>query len=120
MSVKTRTEFNGKIGIIEIKGSLVGDKETDQLREAVADFLEQGNKSLVINMSKINYLNSSGLGALISAHTSYSKNGGEVKLVGISNNVQNLLVMTKLIDIFDVHDDLDAAIDSFLKMKSTK
>ena len=118
MSIKTKTEFNGKMAVIEIKGALVGDEDTDRFRAAVADFIEQGNKSLVINMQKVNYMNSSGIGALISAHSSYRKNGGEVKLAGLSNNVQNLLVVTKLIDIFEVYDDVDEAIDSFVKMKS--
>ena len=57
------------------------------------------------------------IGAIISAYTSYKKVTGEVKLAGISDNVQNLLAVTKLIDIFDVHDTVDEAIDSFLKMK---
>jgi anti-sigma B factor antagonist len=120
MSVKTRTEFNGKVGVIEIKGSLVGDSDTDQFRASVTDFIEQGNKCLVVNLAKVNYMNSSGIGAIISAHTSYSKNGGTVKLTGLSNNVHNLLVVTKLIDIFEVYDDVDGAIDSFAKENLAK
>ena len=117
MSIKTKTEMNGKIAIIEIKGSLVGDGDTDKFRSAVQDFIEQGNKCLVVNLGKVNYMNSSGIGAIISAYTSYKKVTGEVKLAGISDNVQNLLAVTKLIDIFDVHESVDEAIDSFLKMK---
>jgi anti-sigma B factor antagonist len=117
MSIKTKTELNGKIAIIEIKGSLVGDGETDQFRSAVQDFIEQGNKCLVINLGKLNYMNSSGIGALISAYTSYTKNGGVVKLAGISNNVSNLLAVTKLIDIFDVYESVDDAIDNYMKTK---
>lgn len=118
MSVKSRTELNGKIGIIELKGSLVGDKDTDKFREAVIDFVEQGNKALIIDLGKVNYMNSSGIGAIISAHTSYTKIGGVVKLSGLTSNVQNLFVVTKLIDIFDVYDSLDEAIDSFVKMNT--
>ena len=118
MSIKTRTIQSGKIAIIEVKGSLVGDGDTDELREAVADFIEQGNKCLIINLQKANYLNSSGIGAIIAAHTSYAKNGGEVRLSGISKNVHNLFVVTKLIDVFDVYDDLDEAVESFVKAKS--
>jgi anti-sigma B factor antagonist len=113
MAVKTRTEQNGKIGIIEIKGSLVGDKDTDQFREAVADFVEQGNRALVVDMSRVNYVNSSGIGAIIAAYSSYSKNNGVIKLAGLSNNIQNLLVVTKLIDIFDVYDKVSEAVASF-------
>ena len=115
MSVKMRTVSNGKIGIIEIKGSLVGDKDTDDFRETVSDLIEQGNKSLVIDLSKVNYMNSSGIGSLIAVHSSYSKNAGVVKLAGLSSSVQNLFVVTKLIDVFDVHENVDQAIGSFLK-----
>ena len=118
MAVKVKTEKDGRIGIIEIKGSLVGDNETDRFREAYADLIEQGNKFLVINLSKVNYINSSGIGALIGAHASYTKIGGEVKLAGLINNVQNLLVVTKLIDIFDTHDSVEEATKSFVKEKS--
>jgi len=118
MSVKTRTEFNGKIGVIDIKGSLVGDKDTDDFRESVNDLIEQGIKFLVVNLGKVNYMNSSGIGAIISAHTSFSKNGGMVKLAGLSNNVQNLFIVTKLIDVFESHETVDEAIDSFIKQKS--
>jgi anti-sigma B factor antagonist len=117
MSIKARTEMNGKVAIIEIKGSLVGDGDTDTFRSAVNDFIEQGNKSLVVNLGKVNYMNSSGIGAIIQAYNNYKKVNGEVKLAGITNNVQNLLVVTKLIDIFDVHETVDDAIDSFAKMK---
>ena len=118
MSIKARTVQNGRIAIIDVKGSLIGDGDTDALREAVADFIEQGNKCLVINLAKVNYINSSGIGAIIASHASYVKNGGAVKLAGISNNVQNLLVVTKLIDVFDVYDKVDEAVNTFLKAKS--
>jgi anti-sigma B factor antagonist len=98
---------------------LVGDGDTDVLRDAVADFIEQGNKCLVINLQKVTYVNSSGIGSIIASHTSYVKNGGEVRLSGISNSVQSLLVVTKLIDIFDVYDTVDEAVNSFVKVKST-
>ena len=115
MSVKTRTIQEGKIGIIEVKGSLIGDKETDEFRAAVADLIEQGNKSLVIDLHKVNYMNSSGIGSIIAVHSSYSKNGGVVKLAGLSNNVQSLFVATKLITIFDTFDSIEEAVESFNK-----
>ena len=119
MSIRARTGQSGTIAIIDVRGSLVGDGDTDLLREAVADFIEQGNKCLVISLQKVTDINSSGIGSIIAAHTSYVKNGGEVKLSGISNKVQSLLVVTKLIDVFDVYDTLEEAINSFVKVKST-
>jgi anti-sigma B factor antagonist len=118
MSIKSRTELSGKIAIIEIKGSLVGDDDTDSFHAAVADFVEQGNKSLIVNMQRVNYMNSSGIGALIAAHSRFRRNGGEVKLACLSNNVQNVLAVTKLVDVFDICPTVDEAIDGFVKMKS--
>ena len=118
MSIKSRTELSGRIAIIEIRGSLVGDGETDSFHAAVSDFVEQGNKSLVVNMQRVNYMNSSGIGALVAAHSRYRRIGGDVKLACLSNSVQNVLAVTKLIDIFDTYPTVDEAIDGFVKMKS--
>ena len=120
MSIKSTTIQNGTIAIIDIKGSLIGDDLTEGFRREVSDYLEQGNKSLIINLQRLNYMNSSGLGALIAAHTSYAKNGGEIRLVGVTKNVQNLLVVTRLIEIFDVYDKIEEAIKSFSEKKSKK
>ena len=118
MSIKSKTISDGKIAIIEIKGSLIGDEETDLFRDHVADFIEQGNKSLIVNLEKLNYMNSSGIGAIISAHASYKKNGGEVKLVGLSQNIQNLFAVTRLVEVFDVHETMNDAIASYTKENS--
>jgi anti-sigma B factor antagonist len=109
---------NGTIAIIELKGSLVGDGDTDQFREIVADFIEQGNKRLLISLHKLHYINSTGIGALIAAHTTYARIGGQVRLAGIQNTVQNVLVITKLIDVFDVHDTIEDAISGFAVQKT--
>jgi len=113
MSVKTTTLESGKIGVIEARGSLVGGEETDELRNAVADFVEQGNKKLIIDLSKVTYLNSTAIGVLVSAHTTYSRNGGKVKLCGINKNINNIFVITKLTMVFDVCDTREEAIKSF-------
>ena len=113
MAVKSTTVQSGKIGVIEVKGSLVGGEETDELRNAVADFVEQGTKMLVIDLSKVTYLNSTAIGVLVSAHTTFSKNKGHVKLCGINKNINNIFVITKLTLVFDVVDSRDEAIKAF-------
>ncbi|MBI5475645.1 MAG: STAS domain-containing protein [Ignavibacteriales bacterium] len=118
MTIKSRTIHEGRVAIIDVRGALIGDQDTDNFRNEVIDFIEQGNKSLIINMQRVNYMNSSGIGAIISAHTSYKKNGGEVKLAGLTENVENLLAITRLVEVFDVHESLDGAIESFFKNKS--
>src|SRR5512140_89634 len=113
MSVKTTTLQSGKIGVIEVKGSLVGGEETDELRNAVADFIEQGTKKLIIDLSKVTYLNSTAIGVLVSAHTTFAKNKGRVKLCGINKNINNIFVITKLTLVFDVSESREEAIKAF-------
>lgn len=113
MAIKTTTLQSGKIGVIEVKGSLVGGEETDELRSAVADFVEQGNKKLIIDLSKVTYMNSTAIGVLVSAHTTYSRNKGQAKLCGINKNINNIFVITKLTMVFDVCDTRDDAVKAF-------
>lgn len=113
MAVKTTTLQSGKIGVIEVKGSLVGGEETDELRSAVADFVEQGNKKLIIDLSKVTYMNSTAIGVLVSAHTTYSRNKGQAKLCGINKNINNIFVITKLTMVFDVCDTREDAVKGF-------
>lgn len=113
MAVKSTTVQSGKIGVIEVKGSLVGGEETDELRNAVADYVEQGTKKLVIDLSKVTYLNSTAIGVLVSAHTTFSKNKGRVKLCGINKNINNIFVITKLTLVFDVMESREDAIKAF-------
>jgi len=115
MAVKTTTLQDGKIGVIEVKGSLVGGEETDELRNAVADFVQQGSKKLIIDLSKVTYLNSTAIGVLVSAHTTFSKNKGHVKVCGINKNINNIFVITKLTLVFDTCETREDAIAGFGK-----
>ncbi|HTY57555.1 MAG TPA: STAS domain-containing protein [Bacteroidota bacterium] len=115
MAVKTSTLQDGKIGVIEVKGSLVGGEETDELRNAVADFVQQGTKKLSIDLGKVTYLNSTAIGVLVSAHTTFSKNKGHVKVCGINKNINNIFVITKLTLVFDTCETREDAVAGFGK-----
>ena len=115
MAVKTSTLDSGKIGVIEVKGSLVGGEETDELRSAVADFVQQGTKKLIIDLAKVTYLNSTAIGVLVSAHTTFSKNKGHVKVCGINKNINNIFVITKLTLVFDTCETREDAVAGFGK-----
>ncbi len=115
MAVKTTTLHSGQIGVIEVRGSLVGGEETDELRSAVADLVEQGNKYLVIDLGKVVYMNSTAIGVLVSTHTTYSRNKGRVRLCEINKNINNIFVITKLTLVFDVAEKRDDAIKAFEK-----
>ncbi len=119
MSIKARSINSGTIAIVEIRGSFVSDEEAELLRAIVADFMEQGNVSLVLDLHKLNYINSRGIGAVIAAHASYKKHGGEMKLAGLTGTVQNVLAVTRLTGVFEVYDTLDGAVQSFSNIQTT-
>jgi anti-sigma B factor antagonist len=112
MSVKTST-LNDGIGLIEVKGSLVGGEETDQLRQAIAGFVEREYAKLIIDLSDVTYLNSTAIGVLVHGHTSYTRRKWQLKLCGINKKIDNVFVITKLTLVFDVQETRKAAIGSF-------
>ena len=112
MGVKTTT-LDGGIGLVEVGGSLVGGDETVKMRAAVAGFIDREYQKLIIDLSDVTYVNSTAIGVLVSAHTSYSRKGWQVKLCGINKNINNIFVITKLTLVFDVHDSRQEAIKSF-------
>ena len=111
MSIKTSTLDSG-IGLIEASGSLVGGEETDKLRQAVAGFADREYSKLIIDLSNVTYLNSTAIGVLVSAHTSYARRNWQIKLCGINKNINNIFVITKLTLVFDVHDSREGAHDT--------
>lgn len=113
MSIKTSTLEEG-IGLIDVSGSLIGGEETDKLRAAVAGFVDRQYERLIIDLSNVTYLNSTAIGVLVSAHTTYTRRNWQIKLCGISKNVQNIFVITKLTLVFDVHDTREEAAKSFV------
>lgn len=112
MALKT-TSLEGGIGLIEVSGSLVGGEETDKLRAAVAGFVDREYQKLVIDLSNVTFLNSTAIGVLVSAHTTYSRKGWQIKLCGINKNINNIFVITKLTLVFDVAESRQDAIKSF-------
>ncbi len=113
MSVKVTTLDNLTIAVIEPKGKIIGGEETDELKTKVSDLLAQGNRKLVIDLSGVNYINSTGIGALVHVYTSYTNAGGKVKLSGMGKSVQNIFVITKLTSVFDTEETKEEAIKSF-------
>ncbi|MDH3252642.1 MAG: STAS domain-containing protein [Ignavibacteria bacterium] len=112
MAVKTTT-LDGGIGLIEVSGSLVGGEETDKLRQSVAGFVDREYDKLIIDLGKVTYINSTGIGVLVAAQTSYSRKGWQIKICGLNKNIDNIFVITKLTLVFDVADTRDAAIKGF-------
>ncbi|MBI4536004.1 MAG: STAS domain-containing protein [Ignavibacteriae bacterium] len=113
MATKTSTLPEG-IGLIEVRGSFVGGEETDDVRRAVAGFVEREYNKLIIDLSGATYLNSTAIGVLVTAHTTYTRKGWQVKLCGINKSINSIFVITKLSLVFDVHDTREEAVKSFV------
>ncbi len=112
MSLKTST-LEGSIGLIEPSGSLIGGEETVKLRQAVSGFLERNYDKLLIDLSEVNYINSTGIGVLVSTHTTYTRKGWQIKMCGVNKSIDSILVITKLTLVFDVYETRAEAVKSF-------
>jgi anti-sigma B factor antagonist len=112
MAIKVTNSDNG-IAIIEPRGSLIGGNEIDELKVTARDLLDKGNRKLLINLKGVDYINSSGIGALVSILTSYKNTNGTVKLCSMGKGVQNVFVITKLTSVFDVEESPEAAMKKF-------
>jgi anti-sigma B factor antagonist len=99
--------------ILEPKGKIMGGPDATLLHDKLHEFIDQNKKKVVIDLSKVEWMNSTGLGILISGLTTMKNNGGELKLAGVTEKIESLLTITKLITVFDNYDNVDQAIKSF-------
>ena len=113
MNMKTSIRQVGNVSIVDISGRIVLGEECATLRAVVRDLLEDGRKNILLNLGMVDYIDSSGLGNLISAYASVRKQGGELKLLKLTNKVHDLLQITKLFTVFDIMDDESLAVGSF-------
>lgn len=113
MAVKAMSMDNLEIAILELRGAFIGGEETVALKKTATDFFEQGNRKLIIDLKGVTYLNSMGIGSLVSIYSMYSKDGGRVKLCGMGKGIQNMFVITKLVTIFEVEETREEAIRKF-------
>ena len=107
------TNLESGVVVLELKGRFIGGDETDELKKALQELYELNNTKLVIDLEKVLYLNSLALGTLVAAHTHYMKENGQVKLCGITKNIENIFVITKLTLVFDVYEKQLEAVASF-------
>jgi anti-sigma B factor antagonist len=101
--------------VIDVSGRITLGEGCAQLRELIRDQLSKGNKQILLNLADVTYIDSSGIGELVSAYTAVSNQGGQLKLLNLTKKVHDLLQITKLYTVFDIHDDEAKAIASFPK-----
>ena len=111
MTVKTQAVDS--VVVVTVKGKLMGGKETDEVHDQIRQILAQGKKKIVFDISKVRWMNSRGLGMLMACYTSVTNSGGELNLAGVSEKINSLFMITKLITIFKTYNSVDEAVKSF-------
>jgi anti-sigma B factor antagonist len=111
MTISTREVSH--VTIVDINGRITLGDETGQLRDTVRQLITQGKKKIVLNLANVDYIDSSGVGELVSSFTTVRNAGGELKLLALAKKVQDVLYITKLYTVFDIKDDEFTAVKSF-------
>jgi anti-sigma B factor antagonist len=113
VSMKISTRQVDGVTIVDCSGRITLGEGSVTLRDTVREILAKGQKKILLNLADVNYIDSSGIGELVSAFTTTKNQNGELKLLKLTKKVNDLLQITKLYTVFDVKDDETAAVKSF-------
>ena len=113
MTMKISPRQVDGVTILDCSGRITLGEGSVILRDAVRDLLSKGQKKILLNLGEVNYIDSSGIGELVSAFTTVRNQGGELKLLNLTKKVHDLLQITKLYTVFDVRDDEASAVQAF-------
>ena len=113
MSVKLNTRQVGDVTVVDVAGRITLGEGSSALRDALRDMINKNQKKILLNLGEVNYIDSSGIGELVSGFTTVTNSGGQLKLLNLNKRVKDLLQITKLYTVFDVHEDVAGAIRSF-------
>lgn len=105
----------GDVVVLELAGKIMGGPDASLLNDKLHDLLDKGKTKVVAELAGVSWMNSSGLGILIGGLTTMRNNGGDLKLANVTDRIQSLLMITKLLTVFDAHDTLEKAVASFKK-----
>jgi anti-sigma B factor antagonist len=111
MKIETRTI--GDVRILDCSGKITLGEGTMAVRNTVRDILKDNGKKIILNLADVNYIDSSGIGELVSTYTTVTNSGGQLKLLSLTKKIQELLAITKLLTVFSVFDDERTALASF-------
>lgn len=112
--MKYRIREVGNLTLIDISGKLMGGCDADVFRDLIHELLERGRRQVIVNLGEVSWVNSTGVGILITGYTTLRKNNGDLKLLNVSNKIRSVLYVTKLNLIFECFDDEREAIGSFM------
>lgn len=113
MSVKITHRQVGDVTVVDANGRITLGEGASVFRDMIKDLATKGNKKILINLSDVSYIDSSGIGEMVSSFTTVTNHGGQLKLLGLTKRVKDLLQITKLYTVFEVFEDESAAVRSF-------
>lgn len=113
MTMKASTRQINGVTVVDMSGRITLGEGSVILRDTIRDLLGKTQKKILLNLGDVTYIDSSGIGELVSAFTSVRNQGGELKLLNLTKKVHDLLQITKLYTVFDIKDDEAAAVASF-------
>ena len=111
--MRLRDREQDGVVILEPKGKIMGGPDASLLHDKLYEFIEQDKKRVVIDLSQVDWMNSTGLGILISGYTTLRNTDGELKLANVTEKIQSLLTITKLVSVFEAYDSVEEAVASF-------
>lgn len=111
MKIKERTRDG--VTILEVSGKIMGGPDAELFSTTLKSLVHEGNPRVLVDLGKVTWVNSTGLGILISGYTTLKRNDGEMKLMNVSERIESIFMVTKLHTVFDTYKDEDSAIDSF-------
>ena len=111
--MQIKEEIRDDVALLYLKGNLMGGSASMEVHEKVKSLIADKVKKVIIDLSKVKWMNSSGLGALMACMTSIKNADGELKISGATEKIQNLFMITKLITIFDTYETAERAMASF-------
>jgi len=113
MKIKTSEKYGAVL--IELKGNVMGGDDTKEVNDLLHKLIDEGKTRVIVDLGDVKFMNSSGLGMLIGGLTTMKKANGHYKLAKVTDKIESLLIITKLITIFEHYDSVDAALESLPK-----
>lgn len=111
MKIKERKRDG--VVILEMSGKLMGGPDATSFGDTLKTLIHEGSANIIVDLGKVSWVNSTGLGILISGYSTVKKNGGELKLLNVSDRIESIFMVSKLHTVFTSFDDEDAAVQSF-------
>ena len=104
---------SGDVTILDVEGKILLGEGDVQLKRKIDELLEKNETKILVNLANVPYMDSGGLGEIVRSYTSVKRAGGDLKLLNATKRINDLLTITKLITVFDIHDDEASAVASF-------